>query len=67
MPRGIFLVAKDIMILEGYKTVPAAWQALKTICASIGKPRLTIDDYAAYYKIDVQQVHNALNPKLHKL
>lgn len=66
MPNGIFINAKDIMILRGIKDYNNAWTNLKQLSKVLKKPSassITVDEYAAYYKIEKSIILKALNDK----
>ena len=63
MAKGIYLDAKDMMILEGYKHYDNALNKLKVICAALGKPKITKKQYAEYMQVDIEEINEALEPK----
>jgi hypothetical protein len=63
MPKGIFLVAKDLYHLEGYTTYQGAWDGLKTIKAALGKSMITVQDYATYRQVSLEEIYRALYPQ----
>ena len=63
MPRGIFLTTSDLMVLEGIHRLPSASKAMNALRDAMGKKKITLKEYADHYKIDLNEVKEALEPK----
>lgn len=62
MPKGLYLTSKDVSILEGVQ-ISNAWRSLQAIKDSLGKDksqRVTIEEYAKYRGVSVEEVNKKI-------
>lgn len=62
MPRGIFLVPKDLFFLEGRTRYKDQWKAYDILRSALGVKKISIQTYAAYTGAPVDEIVKALEP-----